>query len=468
MRKLNVLVDTYLVPANLKSDPYLYRKAMVLAYINLFMTVLSLFFVVASYTFMPENKDVMTTQGVLLGICLLVVFKLKGSLDISGNLLAAFYTIVVIPSVTLTGGLFSDNLLWLILSPLIAMLFANEKSGFTWLIGLMGYTVFLYTHQQPMQNVYFNSLIYYLVSYSFLFLAIFFTVMIFEKGQGLIIKMLHEQKKTLECQKRILEEQTAEIEAKNRALEKIEEKLKDSNAELENFAFAASHDLKEPLRMIGMYTQLTRKRLVGKLDDNTFEFMSFITDGVSRMQVLLDDLLNYSRLGKKQDDIKDVDLNNVLFVVIHNLMMAMKETGTSISANQLPIIQGSSTEMIQLFQNLIANAIKFRQKDRTPHIIITMNEQQDTYVLCFEDNGIGIKKEYQEKVFNIFERLHTRNEYEGSGIGLATVKKIVQNSGGKIWLTSTEGVGTCFYFSLPKPLFVDTTIEQETLHLQPN
>jgi signal transduction histidine kinase len=444
MRKLDAYVEQYILPNDLQSDPYLHRKAKVLAYINLFLTLLALFFVVATMTIMPDNKDVPTIQGVFLGVFLLLIFKKKGSLVLSGNLLAASYTLVVAPSVYVTGGLFSDNLLWLIVTPLIALLFANKSSGLFWLFGLMVFTVVLFKGEGNTTNaIFFNSKLYYLLSYSLLFLAIFFTVLIFENGQWLIIKMLNEQKN-------VLKEQKQEIARKNKELEAIEEKLKETNSELENFAFAASHDLKEPLRMIGMYTQLTRKRLKGNIDPSAIEFMGYVTDGVSRMQILLDDLLLYSRLGKKEDDVKDVDLNNVLFVVIHNLMATMKDTEASIIANKLPIIRGSSTEMIQLFQNLIANSIKFRKKDVSPEIRVLLEDTADAYQLCFEDNGIGIKKEYHEKVFNIFERLHTRNDYEGSGIGLATVKKIVHNSGGRIWLSSTEGVGTSFYFTIPK------------------
>jgi signal transduction histidine kinase len=444
MRKIDAYVEQFILPNILQLDPYLHRKAKVLAYVNLFLTLLSLFFVVATLTVMPENKDVPTVQGVFLGLFLLVIFKKKGSLILSGNLLAASYTLVVAPSVFVTGGLFSDNLLWLIVTPLIALLFADKRSGLLWLVGLIVFTIYLYMTNDNLGNtIFFNSKMYYLLSYSLLFLAIFCTVMIFENGQWLIIKMLNEQKA-------VLEQQKLEIAKKNKALEVVEEKLKLTNLELENFAFAASHDLKEPLRMIGMYTQLTKKRLKGQMDSSSIEFMGYVTDGVSRMQILLDDLLLYSRLGKKEEDAKDVDLNNVLFVVIHNLMVTMKETEASIVANHLPTVKGSSTEMIQLFQNLIANSIKFRKKEVNPEIKVLLEDKGDTYQLCFEDNGIGIKKEYHEKVFNIFERLHTRNDYEGSGIGLATVKKIVHNGGGRIWLESTEGVGTSFYFTIPK------------------
>ena len=318
------------------------------------------------------------------------------------------------------------------------------------------------------------------MSYLFFAMAIYGIVMIFEQGLDLIVEMLRGQKLQLEVQtnllndqKRLLEEQKLELKKqkelfeaqkeeilkKNSDLKSIEEKLTYSNVELENFAYAASHDLKEPLRMIGMYTQLTQRKLAGKLDESTTEFMFYITDGVRRMQNLLEDLLQYSRLGKKDDGVKVIDLNNILYLVIHNIMATLKETKACIISEPLPLTMASNSEMVQLFQNLIINSIKFRRKDVQAEIFISSKEIDNFYQFSFKDNGIGIKEEYKEKVFNIFERLHSKSEYEGSGIGLATVKKIVKNAGGQIWLESNEGVGTTFYFMLPK-------IEQNTAAMQ--
>jgi light-regulated signal transduction histidine kinase (bacteriophytochrome) len=293
--------------------------------------------------------------------------------------------------------------------------------------------------------------LYYFTSYTFLSFFVFAVVSISEKGQRLTIDILTEQKAILEQQKQELELQKQEMARQALELRQFEEKLLASNQELENFAYASSHDLKEPLRMIGMYTQLLKRRLRGKLDANTEEFMFYITDGVSRMQRLLDDLLAYSRLNKQDTgDLKAVDLNNTVFMVIHNLTMVMQETNAAIIMTSLPELNASSTEMTQLFQNLIANAIKFRRKEVLPIIQIRYSETPAQHDFMLIDNGIGIKKEYQEKVFNLFERLHSRSEYEGSGIGLATCKKIVSKLGGKIWLSSTENVGTTFHFTIPK------------------
>jgi signal transduction histidine kinase len=452
-------IDNLILPKAAKSSLYLYRKAIVLAYICLFLTILSLFFAVATLTFMPENKDVPTTLGLILGVVLLFVFKKTGSLTVSGNFLAASYTIVVAPSVSMTGGLFSDNLLWLIITPLIALLFANKKSGFFWLFCLLMFTGYVFLYSDSSSNAaYFDNRQYYFFSYSFLFIAIFGTVIIFETGQTLIIKMLNKQKALLEQQKSLLEQQKSlleqqkeEISQKNDALEEIQLTLRRSNAELENFAFVASHDLKEPLRMIRMYSGFTQKRLLGHPDKSTHEYMGYINDGAERMEALLNDLLQYSRLGKKKEDIKDIDLNNTLFIVINNMLATMKDTDASIMANKLPIIEATHTEMVQLFQNLIANSIKFRRQGVLPEIKILAQDNGEQFLISFTDNGIGIKEEYREKVFGIFEKLHSHTEYEGTGIGLATCKKIVGSVGGNIWLESTEGVGTTFFFTLPKP-----------------
>ena len=370
--------------------------------------------------------------------------------------------ITLAPSVQETGGVLSDNLLWLIISPLIALLFSNKKSGFFWLCCLLFFSTYLYFFENDVnhpQNI--NQQVditYYYISYSFLFLFIFGIVIIFEIGQSLIIKMLNEKKILLEQQKLQISQKNDELELahselklKNIELEVTQAKLIYTNGELENFASAASHDLKEPLRMIGMYTGLSKKRMLTLQDKPTVEYMGYVTDGVDRMQRLLDDLLQYSRTGKKQEDNKEIDLNAVLFVVISNLVATMKDTHATIVINELPTIKGSTTEMIQLFQNLIANSIKFRKADVIPEIKITATDEGDNYLISLDDNGIGIKKEFHDRVFAIFERLHSRSEFEGSGIGLATCKKIVAGAGGKIWLDSTEGVGTTFYFTFPKP-----------------
>ncbi|MBL7815244.1 MAG: hypothetical protein JNL70_09545 [Saprospiraceae bacterium] len=446
MQKFTFFLN-YFIPSNLKDDPFVHRKAKVLVQVIFYLILTVLFNEVIAAFSGTDNGITLVPVGLLGGVLLLYLFKKTGNSVLVSNLLALCWVLPLMQAIPQTKGFYSDNLLWLFLAPLSVLLFANIRWGLLWLGFLLCYTYYLYLfHSNPN-----NSNIttpetpeYYLISYTTLFVAIFMVVVIFETGQLLIIKLLTQQKK-------VLEEQKQEIARKNDEMRIIEEQLREMNQELENFAFAASHDLKEPLRMIGMYTQLIQKRMNGQLEGSTKEFMGYVTDGVGRMQNLLDSLLDYSRLGKNKDDMTEVNLNDTIFMVIHNLTARMKETNAVIISNPLPTIQASSFEMIQLFQNLIANSIKFRRTDTPPSIEIRVVETlTGDFVFTVADNGIGIPEQHKERVFKIFERLHTRTNYEGSGIGLATCKKIVQSAGGKIWLESTEGVGTTFHFTLPK------------------
>jgi signal transduction histidine kinase len=449
MRSLLFNIIDRFIPDKLKDDPYLLRKGRVLTYTHITLMFIAIF-LAGARLIVDLNDPVPMFPLLLAALLCMALFKWKGNFVLSGNLIAAGMIAPVIYYVPQTGGLNSDNLLWLFLAPITGLLLASRISGIVWLAFLLVYTSFLYVNYEnfrPNYDFYINhpnAPFYYYYSFSFLFITFFVIIHLFESGQQLIIKTLREQKA-------VLRQQTEEISAKNTELQIADEKLKQTVAELENFAFAASHDLKEPLRMIGMYVQLLEKRSRGQISESNLEYMSYITEGVARMQTLLNDLLQYSRLGKQQDDIRDVDLNNTLFLVVHNLAVAMKDANASVIAPTLPVVRASSVEMNQLFQNLIANAIKFRKKGEKPNIEIGITETAtDEYLFSFADNGIGIPPQYRERVFNIFERLHGRQDYEGSGIGLATCKKIVTNSGGKIWLNSTEGTGTTFYFTLPK------------------
>lgn len=437
-------IINYFIHDNLKKESYIFYRAYVFVGLVFFLFIATSLIEISIRIFHFNNAPNLIIPTLVLYVILLSL-KRFGNLVLSSNLLVVLSFVTLAPTVYESGGLFSDNLLWLFITPLIALLFGNKYSGLFWLCLLLGVTYYSYTETSSEQIKYLinNDITYYLTSYCFLFCFLYGIIIIFEKGQALIIKMLNKQKT-------LLEQQKAEIAAKNEELEEIQQMLRRSNAELENFAFAASHDLKEPLRMIRMYSNFTQKRLVGLEDKSVKEFMGYVCDGAERMERLLNDLLQYSRLGKKKEDIKDIDLNNTLFVVIHNMLATMKDTQASIMANKLPVVEASHTEMIQLFQNLIANSIKFRRTGTLPEIKIYSQDNGEEYLISFADNGIGIKKEYHEKVFGIFERVHKSSEYEGTGIGLATCKKIVGSAGGDIWLESTEGVGTTFYFTLPK------------------
>ena len=436
-----------MVPNHVAEFPLLIRKARVLIIIHLFLIFISVLMHLFNTTFFPEANPQLKL-GVLIGIGLLYVFKRWGSFMVSGNLLSLFVGLILGQAVFITGGLYSDNLLWLMAVPLLALLFSNPTSGFLWLVALLGFTSYLYLLEMQATTSFRQQTLhldgsYFWVTYCGLFVMVVGIVLIFATGQALIIKTLQEKQEELTRQK-------AEITRQAQSLKEAEEKLISSNQQLEQFAYAASHDLKEPLRMINMYTQLTRKKLTAYLDQDTREYMAFVTDGVVRMERLLTDLLEYSRLGRNKQEGRDANLNDVLQIVISNLMAAMKETDAAILSNQLPVIKASATEMIRLFQNLISNSIKFRQKGVKPVVEITCQSQNGSYVFQFHDNGIGIPEEHRSKVFNLFERLHSIRDYEGTGIGLASCKKIVNHLGGEIWIEPGGKEGTTFCFSIPR------------------
>ena len=234
-----------------------------------------------------------------------------------------------------------------------------------------------------------------------------------------------------------------------RELAKQAEELKISNAELEQFAYVASHDLQEPLRMVSSYLQLLEHRYSGKLDDDANDFIQFAIDGASRMQRLTSDLLTYSRVGTHQREFGPVSCEDVLDQALSNLQVAVEEESAVITRAPLPVVMADDGQLPQLFQNLIGNGIKFHG-DEPPRIHVSAEQNENEWVFSVRDNGIGIDPERREDIFQIFQRLHTQEEYSGTGIGLATCKKIVEHHGGRIWVEAELNKGAGFYFTIPK------------------
>jgi len=232
--------------------------------------------------------------------------------------------------------------------------------------------------------------------------------------------------------------------------ESIEE-LARINTELEQFTYVASHDLKEPLRMISSFAQLLEKRYKDKLDEDANEFISFITDGAVRMQDLINNLLDFSKIGKLVRVFEAVDLNDVLKDVIDNLRQIINETKAEIIFDSLPRVFADRHELLQVFQNLISNSIKFRDID-PPLIIISAKPAGNHWIFSIRDNGIGINPKDFERIFIIFQRLNKTERYEGTGLGLAICKKIIERQGGKIWVESEVGRGSTFYFTMPREI----------------
>ncbi|MFJ8864476.1 ATP-binding protein [Streptomyces sp. NPDC102473] len=226
--------------------------------------------------------------------------------------------------------------------------------------------------------------------------------------------------------------------------------LRRSNSELEQFAYVASHDLQEPLRKVASFCQLLEKRYSKELDDRGRQYIDFAVDGAKRMQVLINDLLTFSRVGRVQQSWKPVDLESSLDRALSNLTLAVEESGaTVVREDALPELLGDATSLTMVWQNLIGNAIKFRRTDEPCRITVGCVREGEDWHLTVADNGIGIAPEFADKVFIIFQRLHARDEYEGTGIGLSLCRKIIEFHGGRIWLDPEPAEGTMFHFTLP-------------------
>jgi PAS domain S-box-containing protein len=226
--------------------------------------------------------------------------------------------------------------------------------------------------------------------------------------------------------------------------------LKRSNDELQQFAYVSSHDLQEPLRMVASYTQLLAKRYKGRLDSDADEFIAFAVDGCNRMQGLIQDLLAYSRTGTNAKVLHEISGDDALQEALTNLRTAIEESGAVVTHDSLPVIQTDPAQLALVFQNLIGNAIKYRSAE-VPHVHVSATKNGGPeWLFSVRDNGLGIDPQYFERIFILFQRLHGRNEFEGTGIGLAICKKIVDRLGGRIWVESEIGKGSTFHFALPQ------------------
>jgi PAS domain S-box-containing protein len=248
-----------------------------------------------------------------------------------------------------------------------------------------------------------------------------------------------------------LEGMVEDITARKHAeeeLRRLNEDLLRSNSELEQFAYVASHDLQEPLRMVSSYTQLLAKRYEGKLDQDAHDFIHYAVDGANRMQRLIQDLLAYSRITTRGSTFVPLDLHEALGEAIANLQTAINESSAMVTNDELPTVNADSTQLVQVFQNLVGNAIKFRKEKEPPRIHVSAERAGSEWIISVRDNGIGIDPQYFNRLFTIFQRLNAKQEYPGTGIGLALCKRIVTRHGGKIWVRSTPGEGTTFRFTM--------------------
>jgi signal transduction histidine kinase len=257
----------------------------------------------------------------------------------------------------------------------------------------------------------------------------------------------------VEYEKRIklikeLQDSLAELNHTKEELERMSRDLARSNDDLKQFAYAASHDLQEPLRVVAGYVNLLARRYKDRLDANADEFIEYIVDGVKRMQALIKDLLEYSQVGIKEKHFKPVESSLAVGLAVGNLQATIEECGATVTYDELPTVIADFSQMSRLFQNLIGNAIKYRGND-PPKVHISSERNGNEWIFSVKDNGIGIDPKNLERIFVIFQRLHGREEYPGTGIGLATCKKIVAHHGGRIWAESEPGKGSIFYFTIP-------------------
>jgi signal transduction histidine kinase len=419
-------------------------KARVITFIHLMILAFALVVFVLDFTFLAQ-KGLHWIIGLMSSVLFIFSFKKWGNFNLSANLIALGCALTNAGGLFKSGYLNSDDFHWLMISPMFAALFGNGRSTILWLLVFIGTSFILYNQQLSFPQV--NTMLYpplhYLVSYNLLTVAFTSAIYLYKRGEDRIFNIQQKQNELLTLQKHELHQKTNE-------LKKMQELLTRSNNELASFAFSAGHDLKEPLRMISAYTSLLKRKLKPHLTEDTEEFMGYVTRGSVQMSNLLDDLLEFSKIGRGKDKFAMIDLDDVLYYVKNNLKLVIEESGAIITQPQeLPKVYARYSEMVQLFQNLISNALKFRKKDTETLIEINVLAEENIYQISVKDNGIGIAKEFHSKVFVPFERFHARNAYEGSGLGMAICHKIIENSSGEIWLESEENIGTTFFFTLP-------------------
>jgi light-regulated signal transduction histidine kinase (bacteriophytochrome) len=245
-----------------------------------------------------------------------------------------------------------------------------------------------------------------------------------------------------------VEQARLEIEASRRLLLTQAQDLARSNRDLEQFAYVASHDLQEPLRKIASFCQMLDRRYSGQLDERADQYIAFAVDGAKRMQELINDLLAFSRVGRQSAPFVEVDLQACVDVALGNLSEVIRETTTDVEATVLPHVHGDPALLTQLFQNLIGNSIKFRS-EASPQVQITARNVEEAWEFSCADNGIGVESQYADRIFVIFQRLHGKDAYPGTGIGLALCKRIVEHHGGQIWLDTSAPAGSTFRWTLP-------------------
>jgi len=395
---------------------------------------------------------------------LLFVLKYTAAKSIVGNIYVAIWGIVLINLSFHTGGIYSMDTFSMALLPIAGFSLVNYRSGFGWLLFYLAYLVYLLiVIDTPEMNEFYRAQTlsfnknYYAVGGMIFAIFTFCMFSIFYFQNQKLLGQLKTNQVTLKNHVALLDKQSV-------LLKEAQDDLRRTNVELEEFAYITSHDLKQPLRTVNSFASLLQNHLNKQdiLDEETGQMLQFIIAGSSKMNTLITDLLAFAKLKKEVDiTFSNVKLEKLFQSVLFDLKEQIDTSGVRIHMGRLPELPVIPVKMNQLFQNLISNAIKFRKKQENLTIRVRANEKATHWEFSIADNGIGIKKEHQEKIFAPFKKLHSSSEIEGSGIGLATCMHIVKLHKGRIWAESDFGVGTTFRFTIAKNLTTTQKVKQQ-------
>lgn len=453
----------YFIPEKLNNSPEKKRKARiaVLAYLFVLSVILTLW--IATRIIGIDSQFPFAIALTILPLPLFI-FRKNGAFELIGGSIGFFTFLFLFPITLHTGGLYSDDLLWLLLAPLLAFLIGGKVSGSVWSAVLLGCCMYLYhlETQQGTSMLYESPILdskYYFISVLSLFITILGVVFIYEYQKSRLIKDIKGKRADLERQNMDLEDI---VEERTRSLRESNEQLRRSNEDLERFAYVASHDLQEPLRMVGNFGQLLKEEYGDKLDGDANLYINYMVYGASRMSGLIEGLLEYSRIGADGKEFEMTHTGRIVMEKCKELSLLLSERNAGVTTGRMPTIACDTRQLSMMFHNLITNALKFNDKP-FPIVQINCEETPKHWVFSVKDNGIGIDSENHGKIFEVFKRLHRKEEYEGTGIGLSMCKKIAVHHDGDIWLDSQKGVGTTFYFSVSKklPLKKPTPIPKE-------
>jgi len=437
-------IDWFINPSDKKEKQ---TKTRIFVYVSLF-AMLNLFGIyLIDYVGGIESDFPFLSFAIGIGIMLLL-FKITNSFFAVGNIFAAALCFVLFKLGLETGGIFSEDIHCLYIVPLIAFLIVGPRSGFFWLFITICLTVYTFIIADTPEHIAvfrnqtheFPKVYYLMICFVNLILTSSFLTIFHLQYKKLIRKFKRNQN---------------DLEQQAKQLKEIEQKLLTSNAALDQYAYTTAHDLKQPIRTIHSFTGLLAKELNSENPrvDKKEEYLEIIQKSSSNMNQMVSDLLEYSTLSNiGNSNNKLVDISLVIDNVTTNLKDLINSTGTKITIEPMPTLKGNQVQLNQLFLNLIYNALKFRSKERSPEILISHKPKNDFHHFIIKDNGIGIAKKNLSEIFSPFKKLHSQRDFEGSGIGLATCKKIIELHDGKIWAESKLDMGTSFHFTISKHL----------------